>query len=108
LASQPSATELLGGCPGQAGGNGQTMGKGGKGGDGGGVVALVANAIDIEGHVNAAGGAGQGGAQGQSGGGGGGAGGRIVLDAPVDVSLGAKAALWATGAGGGQRGSTSS
>ncbi|HUJ62818.1 MAG TPA: hypothetical protein VLX92_30155 [Kofleriaceae bacterium] len=99
------ATAVVGGCPGSAGGNGDSPHLGGTAGAGGGAVYLIAgNSIAISGAINASGAPGLGGDL-RSGGGGGGAGGLIGLDAPT-VQVTASAQVFANGGGGGEGGDT--
>jgi hypothetical protein len=98
-------TDLRGGCPG-GNGNSTTAGITPAGGSGGGAVAIIADALQLNGKINASGASGKGGpGTNKSGGGGGGAGGMIVLDAPSIVA-GTSPNIWlfANGGGGGQGG----
>lgn len=97
--AQPT-TALVGGCHGQAGGNGDMPG--GIGGFGGGAVYLRGASILLAdgSAVRAAGAGGTGGGV-DAGGGGGGSGGVIYLETPL---LTASGLLLATGGGGGQGG----
>ncbi|MGE0547968.1 MAG: hypothetical protein AB7O24_00695 [Kofleriaceae bacterium] len=106
------ATNLLGGCPGGAGGAGNHPG--GVGGNGGGAVQLTARqAILVSGKINAGGSGGAGGVgapdsdpagQGNGGGGGGGSGGTIGLEAPMITVNGVLAANGGGGGGGADNG----
>ena len=100
LLAMPS---LRGGCPGQAGSAPDDPIGGGAGGPGGGAVALVAQAIVLDGQINASGAGGRGGPRGPSGGGGGGSGGMIVLDTS-SLAPDPRGALFANGGGGGEGG----
>lgn len=97
---------LLGGCPGAAGGVGDTLE--GAGGAGGGAIQLTAQqSIMLAGSVNAGGQGGGGavgdGGNGGSGGGGGGSGGMIGIETPT-LTVTTGAFVTANGGGGGQAG----
>ncbi|MGE0871538.1 MAG: hypothetical protein AB7P03_23465 [Kofleriaceae bacterium] len=107
-----NSTNLLGGCPGGAGGTANHPG--GVGGDGGGAVQLTARqAITVSGNINVGGSGGAGGVgapdtdpagQGNGGGGGGGSGGTIGLEAPMITVSGVLAANGGGGGGGADNG----
>src|SRR5262245_10925315 len=93
----PVPATLRGGCFGGDGAN--QSAPSGVGGIGGGAVVIIAQAITLDGLINASGGGARGGPGNTSaGGGGGGSGGMIVLDAAI--SLGATARMFANGGGG--------
>lgn len=97
---------LLGGCPGAAGGVGETLE--GAAGAGGGAIQLTARqSIMIAGSVNAGGQGGGGavgnGGNGGSGGGGGGSGGMVGIETPA-LTVAVGAFVTANGGGGGQGG----
>jgi hypothetical protein len=89
-------TSLRGGCAGSDG-VGETPG---SGGDGGGSVVLIAQALALDGRIDASG-AGGGAAARLAGGGGGGSGGLVVLDAAT-IALSNGALVIANGGGGGE------
>lgn len=96
--------DLLGGCSGGKGGDGQGLAGGGGGGGGGAVVIATPGTITIAGAIDVGGGGGkggQGGNAGAGGGGGGGSGGMILLECKTLEQGGA---LVANGGGGGEGG----
>jgi hypothetical protein len=89
-------TVLRGGCPGQAG-----AGLPGDRGNGGGAALFIANAIEVDGTIDASGGSGTGGTTATGGGGGGGSGGMLMFEASM-LTISGTAKVFASGGAGGE------
>lgn len=90
---------LVGGCPGVAGGG--LVANHGAAGLGGGAVLVISPSINMNGKINASGGGGGGGVLVDGGGGGGGSGGVIVFDT-ANLTFNGGSHLFAQGGGGGE------